>query len=52
MTTFIIDVLAGVPFTFFWIKGDLNVITQVVCFKFERTCFNSVDMWGSVHGQI
>lgn len=44
MTKFITDVLAGVLFTFFWNKGDLNVIIQVVCFKFERACFYSMEM--------
>jgi hypothetical protein len=43
---FIIDVLAGVSLIVFWIKWDLNVIIQAICFKFERACFYSMEMGG------
>lgn len=44
MTEFITGVLAGVREHSSGVKGDLNVIIQVVCFKFEGTCFYSAEM--------
>lgn len=44
MTEFITGVLAGVCVHSSGVKGDLNVIVQVVCFKFEGTCFYSAEM--------
>lgn len=44
MTEFITGVLAGVCAHSSGVKGDLNVIVQVVCFKFEGTCFYSMEM--------
>jgi hypothetical protein len=45
---FIIDVLAGVSLIVFWIKWDLNVIIQAICFKFESMFLLHGD-GGSVH---
>lgn len=44
MAEFITGVLAGVCVHSSGVKGDLNVIIQVVCFKFKGTRFYSAEM--------